>query len=165
MSDDCGIASHGARGESVLGRSAYRFGGVQSRVPTGAGELMPPLLSCEQWPGNAAAATPIRGCFRAPALARNPARNKVDQKHSRSPVESASKRNWPWKPMIEFLAWWRNAIPKGPQAASLLLTTAATHGQSFCTGRSCVVGEAELTLGGNDALEPMGLKNCVGGRW
>lgn len=58
MSDDSGIASHGARGESVRGPSAYRFGSVQSRVPTGAGELMPPLLSCEQWPGNAAAATP-----------------------------------------------------------------------------------------------------------
>lgn len=35
MSDDSGIASHGARGERVLGPSAYRFGSVQSRVPTG----------------------------------------------------------------------------------------------------------------------------------
>ena len=69
MSDDSGIASHGARGERVLGPSANRFGSVQSRVPTGAGELMPPLLSCEQWPGNAAAAAPIRGCFGAPVLA------------------------------------------------------------------------------------------------
>lgn len=68
MSDDTGIASHGAPGERVLVPSAYRFSSVQSRVPTGVGEPMPPLLSCEQWPLNAAAATPIRGCFRAPVL-------------------------------------------------------------------------------------------------
>lgn len=96
MSDDCGIASHGARGERVRGyvHSTYRFGSVQSRVPTGAGELMPPLLSCEQWAGNAAAATPIRGCFRAPILASIQDGTRLSRNIVRSSVESASKRNW-----------------------------------------------------------------------
>ena len=47
----------------------------------GLGNLCRRFCSCEQWPGNAAAATPIRGCFRAPVLAQNSGRNMVDQKH------------------------------------------------------------------------------------